>query len=122
MRQLITDYRSLREKTLGTDKTETFFVRPNGRPLYRKLIYNIVHDTLAGRVTAEKCSPHVLRHSFATDMLNNGAELTAVQQLLGHSSLATTQIYTHLSYRELLNNYKLAHPRAKKQGGHNHGS
>ncbi|MDE6369188.1 MAG: tyrosine-type recombinase/integrase [Muribaculaceae bacterium] len=117
MRQLIIDYRKLRTDLVGYDRTEYFFVRPNGQQLYRKLVYTIVHDTLQGRVTAEKCSPHVLRHSFATDMLNNGADITAVQQLLGHQSLSTTQIYTHLSYRELLNNYKLAHPRAQKNGG-----
>ncbi|MDE7458868.1 MAG: tyrosine-type recombinase/integrase [Muribaculaceae bacterium] len=117
MKQLITEYRNLRSKTVGSDRTQHFFVKPDGSQLYRKLVYTIVHDSLQGRVTAEKCSPHVLRHSFATDMLNNGADITAVQQLLGHQSLSTTQIYTHLSYRELLNNYKLAHPRAQKSGG-----
>ena len=117
MKQLITEYRNLRSKTVGSDRTQYFFVKPDGSQLYRKLVYTIVHDSLQGRVTAEKCSPHVLRHSFATDMLNNGADITAVQQLLGHQSLSTTQIYTHLSYRELLNNYKLAHPRAQKSGG-----
>ncbi len=117
MRELITQYRELRTETIGTDRPTYFFVRPDGSRLYRKLIYKIVHDSLDGRVTASKLSPHVLRHSFATDMLNNGADITAVQQLLGHQSLATTQIYTHLSYRELLNNYKLAHPRAQKNGG-----
>ncbi len=117
MRKLIIDYRRLRADAIGSDKTIFFFVREDGRQLYRRKIYSIVHDTLDGRVSASKCSPHVLRHSFATDMLNNGADITAVQQLLGHQSLSTTQIYTHLSYRELLNNYKLAHPRAQKSGG-----
>ncbi len=117
MRELIIDYRRLRSETTGSDTSVHFFVRPDGRQLYRRLIYTIVHDTLEGRVSASKCSPHVLRHSFATDMLNNGADITAVQQLLGHQSLSTTQIYTHLSYRELLTNYKLAHPRAQKSGG-----
>lgn len=117
MRELITEYRQLRADIPGAKDTPNFFVRADGQPLYRRLIYTIVHDSLEGKVTASKISPHVLRHSFATDMLNNGADITAVQQLLGHSSLATTQIYTHLSYRELLNNYKLAHPRAQKTGG-----
>ena len=63
-----------------------------------------------------KRSPHVLRHSFATSMLNNGAELTAVKDLLGHSSLASTSVYTHTTFEELKKVYH-AHPRAKKEGG-----
>jgi integrase/recombinase XerC len=114
--EMITAYRALR--TAGPGPNDEFFVRPDGRALYRKAIYNVVHDamTTAG-IHAERRSPHVLRHSFATDMLNNGAELNAVQQLLGHSSLGTTQIYTHVTLRELKHNYQLAHPRAQRKGG-----
>lgn len=116
LNRMITIYRNLRSDMAG-DTTGPFFVRPDGEPLYRKLVYDVVHNSLLGTVHATRLSPHVLRHSFATDMLNNGANLTAVQQLLGHSSLATTQIYTHVSYREISNNYQLAHPRALKKGG-----
>lgn len=111
---MIESYRTLRSGT-APGRTEEFFVRPTGEPLYRKLVYNIVHQALGTVAHASKLSPHVMRHSFATDMLNNGADLNAVQQLLGHSSLATTQIYTHISYRELQQNYQQAHPRATKK-------
>lgn len=91
-----------------------FFVNEEGAGLTYPALNAIVKGELTGRVTAPRKTPHVLRHSFATDMLNGGAEITAVQQLLGHASLATTQIYTHLSYKDLQKNYELAHPRAKK--------
>ncbi len=74
-------------------------------------LYKIVHDGLASTGSAKK-SPHVLRHTFATAMLNDGANLDTVREMLGHASLATTQIYTHLSFRELKKNYDSAHPRA----------
>lgn len=116
LKEKIDEYRRLRDKTTGFTP-ETFFVRPSGEALYRKLIYNIVHTSLEGRAHAARLSPHVLRHSMATDMLNGGASLNAVQQILGHQSLATTQVYTHITYRELKQNYQLAHPRAQKKGG-----
>lgn len=117
LEQMIETYRTLRDKTAQACAPE-FFVRESGEPLYRKLVYTIVHNALEGRTVARRQSPHVLRHSFATDMLNNGADLYSVQQLLGHQSLATTQVYTHITYRELKQNYQQAHPRALKKGGH----
>lgn len=109
--EMITLYRRLRP----ANSCEAFFVNENGDELKYRTLRKIVHSELDGRVSASKRSPHTLRHSFATDMLNGGADITAVQKLLGHTSLATTQIYTHLSYKELQNNYKLAHPRAQKK-------
>ncbi len=111
LHRLILQYRTVRDRLVG--KSEFFFTRPDGRPIYYKLVYRLVNSLQERGVNSRRVSPHVLRHSFATDMLNNGADLRAVQQLLGHSSLVTTQKYTHLSYRELKNNYKQAHPRAK---------
>ncbi len=123
--QSIDDYRRIRDASPSTaispaDRTAPLLVRADGRPLYRRLVYNVVHRTLAeGGVHAARLSPHVLRHSFATDMLNAGAPISSVQQLLGHASLASTQIYTHVTYSELKHNYQLAHPRALKKGGKN---
>ena len=93
-----------------------FFVRKNEQPLSPAIIYNIVRKGLSEIPMLAKRSPHVLRHSFATGMLNDGAELNAVKELLGHSSLASTSVYTHITFEELKKMYH-AHPRAKKQGG-----
>lgn len=93
----------------------SFFIRPDGTPVYYGLVYRAVKVELTdARVSSPKRSPHVLRHSFATDMLNNGADLAAVQKLMGHASLATTQRYTHLSLKEIKDNYRQAHPLAAK--------
>lgn len=121
--QDIENYRELRDKDSHKPKGDKicFFVKHDGTGIDYRTVLNVVHDALDGRVSSPKRSPHVLRHSFATDMLNNGADLNSVKQLLGHQSLETTQIYTHISFSELKHNYELAHPRALKKGGH-HGS
>ncbi|MDE5560066.1 MAG: tyrosine-type recombinase/integrase, partial [Bacteroidales bacterium] len=91
---------------------ETFFVTLSGQPLSRSYGYRLVHACLRKYTTIEKCSPHVLRHTFATHLLNEGADLNAVQMLLGHSSLASTQIYTHNTIEKLKKAYADAHPKA----------
>ena len=113
LKTLIGQYRPLRAKVASA---ATFFVTAKGAPLYPQLVYRTVKAELAG-VPVERKSPHVLRHSFASAMLNNGAELNGVKELLGHESLAATQVYTHVTYNELKQNYNHAHPRALKKGG-----
>lgn len=103
-------YLSLRNETCGM--TDFFFVRSNGQKLNASAVYLLVRRSLSKVVTLKKKSPHVLRHSFATSMLNNQAELGAVKELLGHESLTTTEIYTHTTFEELKKVYEQAHPRA----------
>jgi integrase/recombinase XerC len=91
---------------------ENIFVNEKGNPLYARYIYSLVHNKLALVSTIDKKSPHVLRHSFATHLTNNGADLNAVKELLGHSSLAATQIYTHNTIEKLKDIHKKAHPKA----------
>ncbi len=113
--QWIDRYRQVRDTTVG--KTDLFFVRPDGKPLYPALVYRVVHCALQSVGGGDQLSPHVLRHSFASAMLNDGADLASVKELLGHESLAATQVYTHITLSELKTHYKLAHPRALKKGG-----
>ena len=113
--QAIDSYRLLRDELVRG--CEHFFVKEDGNPLYPMLVYRIVRRALQEVGVTSKRSPHVLRHSFATAMLNDGAAINSVKELLGHESLATTQIYTHVTFSELKNNYKLAHPRALNKGG-----
>ena len=89
-----------------------FFIRENGKRLYRSIVTSIVKRNLSKVVTVKKRSPHVLRHTFATAMLNHGADLDSIKELLGHESLATTEVYTHTTFEELKKVYNLAHPRA----------
>lgn len=109
----ISHYQHLRKEQLGLDVYPSLFVRNNGMKLYPKLVYNMVHSVMSKVSSLQKLSPHVLRHSFATGLLNGGADINAVKELLGHSSLAATQVYTHTGFGELYNIYKHAHPRAK---------
>ncbi|MCR9011637.1 tyrosine-type recombinase/integrase [Gabonibacter sp. KD22] len=89
-----------------------FFVTDKGLPVYDKFVYRLVTEKLSKNTTLSKRSPHVLRHSFATHLLNNGASIEGIRELLGHSSLAATQVYTHNSVESMLKIFKQAHPRA----------
>lgn len=104
-------YLDLRDMEIS-GSPEAFFVRKDGKSLYPRMVYLLVRQSLSKVVTLKKKSPHVLRHTFATSMLNNGAELSAVKELLGHESLTTTEVYTHATFEELKKVYKQAHPRA----------
>ena len=88
------------------------FINGKGKKLYARYVYNIVNKYLSLVTTIDKKSPHILRHTFATHLTNNGADLNAVKELLGHSSLAATQIYTHNTIEKLKDAYKKAHPKA----------
>ncbi len=111
MRQLIEEYTQRRDEELE-QRDAFFFLTAKGKKAYEKLIYRIVHKSLSLVTTLEKKSPHILRHSYATHLLNRGADLNAVKELLGHSNLAATQVYTHISMAKLQKVYKQAHPRA----------
>lgn len=107
----IREYQQLKNKEIGS-KEEYLLVTEKGKKLYPKYAYLLVNHYLGAAGTLDKKSPHVLRHTFATHLMNNGADLNAVKELLGHSSLASTQVYTHNTIEKLKDIYKKAHPKA----------
>jgi integrase/recombinase XerC len=110
IKDLISDYRSEKKKS-GFDGNY-FFVTDDGKKVYSKFVYRLANKYLGLVSTADKKSPHVLRHTFATHMLNNGADINSIKEILGHASLAATQVYTHNTIEKLKKVYKQAHPRA----------
>jgi len=109
--QTIREYIQMKKRDF--EKTDdVFLVTEKGKKVYPKYAYLLVKKILNKTSSLDKQSPHVLRHTFATHLMNNGADLNAVKELLGHSSLASTQVYTHNSIEKLKNVYKKAHPKA----------
>ncbi|MGW8314211.1 MAG: tyrosine-type recombinase/integrase [Bacteroidales bacterium] len=108
----IGEYLVLRNSLPPAEGEGAFFLTSRGKSLYDKLVYRVVHQYLAMVTTLEKRSPHVLRHTFATHMLNHGADLNAIKELLGHANLSATQVYTHNTFKKLKSIYNQAHPRA----------
>lgn len=106
------EYIRLRRQVAGAENNEWFFVTEKGNKLYDKYVYNVVKGYLSMVTTIEKKSPHILRHTFATHMLNHGADLNAIKEFLGHANLSATQVYTHNTFEKLKKIYKQAHPRA----------
>lgn len=110
-------YLQSRKSSFPNCNNSSFFLTDKGDPLYPEFVNNVVRKELGSlKEFSGKKSPHVLRHSFATHLLNNGADINSIKEVLGHSSLAATQIYTHNSFEQLKKIYKSAHPRAKKGG------
>ena len=111
-RDSLQKYIDIRTEKYRSACEDFLFLTGKGYKMYPKLVYRIVNKYLNLITTIEKKSPHVLRHTFATHMLNAGADLNAIKELLGHSNLAATEIYTHNTFERLKSIYKQAHPRA----------
>ena len=110
LKNKVEQYLIIKEKIFGP--TPSFIVTNKGQAAYPNYIYRIVKESMGMVSTQNKRSPHVMRHSFASSLLNNGADINAVKELLGHSNLSATQVYTHTSFEQLKEHYKKAHPRA----------
>jgi integrase/recombinase XerC len=110
--QHLEDYINVRNEKFVPENDGWFFMTDKGNKLYDKYVYTTVNRYLAMVTTIEKKSPHILRHTFATHMLNHGADLNSIKELLGHANLSATQIYTHNTFEKLKKIYKQAHPRA----------
>ena len=106
------EYLILREEIANKKSEDFLFLVKNGKKIYPTLVYRIINSYFSAVTSKKDVSPHILRHSFASHLLDNGADLNTVKELLGHSSLASTQVYTNTSLVELKRQYKKAHPRA----------
>ncbi len=112
LEQELETYLSKRAEQADMSEQNYLFITKKGKKIYPRLVYRIVNKYLGMVTTSGKKSPHVLRHTFATHMLNNGADLNVIKEILGHSNLAATQVYTHNTIEKLKTIYNQAHPRA----------
>lgn len=110
LKEIIRSYLDVRKQIAAS--SDSFFITDKGKTIYSKMVYRIVTSYIGNVTTLDKKSPHVLRHTFATHMLNNGADINSVKEILGHANLSATQIYTHNTIEKLKKVYKQAHPRA----------
>lgn len=113
MKGLIQNYIA-EKQNISNANNDFLLILKSGKPLYENYVYRVVQSYLKEVTTLNKKSPHVMRHTFATHLSNNGAEISAIKDLLGHSSLAATQIYTHNNIEQLKKVYQKAHPKAAK--------
>lgn len=111
----IRQYMEIRNSEFPDSSIDYLLLTQKGKPMYPKLVYNIVNSSLSKVTSLDHKGPHVLRHSFATHLSENGADLNAIKELLGHSNLAATQIYTHNSIEKLKKTYQQAHPKARSK-------
>ncbi|MCD6333634.1 MAG: tyrosine-type recombinase/integrase [Bacteroidales bacterium] len=110
--ELIRSYLAARQKYFTGHETTGFLVTNKGQLIYPRMVYRVVNSWLSLVTSVSKRSPHVIRHTYATHLLNRGADLNAIKELLGHASLSATQIYTHTGFEKLKQVYRQAHPRA----------
>jgi integrase/recombinase XerC len=114
--KMIEHFQKVKQETFVEENTsEYFFVTTKGKKMYRELAYRMISSCLSGLSSISKKSPHILRHTFATHLLNEGAELNAIKELLGHANLSATQLYTHNTIEKLKTVYKETHPQSKKR-------
>lgn len=113
--ELLKDYMQLRKEVQNAESTSNLLLTEKGKPIYPSMVYRVVQETFEKITGKQTKSPHIIRHTFATHLLDEGADLMAIKELLGHASLASTQIYTHNSMSKLKRAYHMAHPRNKKK-------
>lgn len=110
LKNKLINYLNIKNKEF--ENNELLFLTEKGKKIYQKLVYRLVNSYLSAVTNRSKKSPHILRHTFATHMLNNGADLNTIKEILGHSNLSATQVYTHNTIEKLKNIHKQAHPKA----------